>query len=395
MKDKQPKHLEIILKVSERCNLNCSYCYVFNMGSDLALNSAPVISRATINSLKNFLERSVREYSIDVIQIDLHGGEPLMLKKERMAVLCALIREGDYNGASVQIGIQTNATLIDEEWIEIFSRYHVSVSISIDGPKHVNDIHRLDHQGRSSYEKTLRGYKLLSTRSTDGKKEINAPVLSVLTPKANGSELFSHLYDVMGCRNFDFLLPDCNYDNPIDTAAIGRSLIEICDKWYAQNDPDCVVRIVNAHMAHLAGNKKNVVLGVTNVNKNALALAFTVTSQGEIYVDDTLRSTHSDIFTSIGNITHTSLEEIFASRQLIALNIIQDTIPRECSECVWRNICAGGRPINRYSSIDGFTGKTIYCDAMKMFLGRCASILNEMGVSIEELVINLGIENDK
>lgn len=134
---------------------------------------------------------------------------------------------------------------------------------------------------------------------------------------------------------------------------------------------------------------------MTNVNENALALAVTVTSQGEIYVDDTLRSTYSDIFTPIGNITHTSLEEIFASRQLIALNTVQDTLPGECSECVWRNICAGGRPINRYSSIDGFTRKTIYCDAMKMFLGRCAAILNEMGVSIEELVINLGIENDK
>lgn len=200
------------------------------------------------------------QYNIDVIQIDLHGGEPLMLKKDKMDQFCTFIREGNYNGASVRIGIQTNATFIDDDWINIFLQYHISVSVSINGPKHVNDMHRLDHHGRSTYEKTFKGYKLLTKRSADGKKDINAPVLSVLTPKASGSALFRHLYDVMGCRQFDFLLPDCNYDHPIDTEDIGRCLVEICNEWYAQNDPECVVRIINSHMAQLTGNRQQVVL---------------------------------------------------------------------------------------------------------------------------------------
>lgn len=394
MKNKHLKHLEIILKVSERCNLNCSYCYVFNMGSELALKSAPIISHATMHSFTTFLEKSARQYAIDVIQIDLHGGEPLMLKKDRMGYLCSLLREGDFNGADVRISIQTNATLIDEDWLALFAKYDVSVSVSIDGPKYINDIHRLDHQGRSSYQKTLDGYKLLSTRSADGKHEINAPVLSVLTPNARGSELFRHLYDVMGCRRFDFLLPDCNYDNPIDTAAIGRSLVELCDEWYAQNDPECVVRIINAHMAQLAGNKQIAVLGVTHVKEGAGALAFTITSQGDIYVDDTLRTTKSDIFTPIGNIASASLEDVLESRQLNALTTIEKTLPSDCTECLWRNICGGGRPVNRFSSTGGFKNKTIYCEALKLFFSRSAAILNEMGVSLEELSQNLGIEND-
>lgn len=364
------------------------------MGNDLALKSAPVITRATMLTLRNFLEASAKTYKIDVIQIDLHGGEPLMLKKERMELLCAMLHDGNYNGASLRIAIQTNATLIDEEWIKIFQKYQISVSVSIDGPKHINDINRLDHQGRSSYERTLNGYKMLTTRSSDGSKEKTAPVLSVINPQASGKTLFRHLYDAMGCRQFDFLLPDCNYANPTDIDGMSRFLVDLCDEWYNQNDPKCHVRIINAHIAQMAGNENTFVLGVTTVKDSAAALAFTVTSEGDIYIDDTLRSTNSDIFTSIGNITDTSLKEIIASKQLNTLSTIEKSLPDECRECVWRNICCGGRPINRYSPTEGFKRKTIYCDSMKTFFSRCASILHDMGVGIDEIAKNIGVEND-
>lgn len=84
------KHFEVILKISERCNLNCSYCYIFNMGSELALNSAPVISNNTIIELKSFLERVAEEVEHNVIQVDLHGGEPLMLKKNDLFIFAKL-----------------------------------------------------------------------------------------------------------------------------------------------------------------------------------------------------------------------------------------------------------------------------------------------------------------
>lgn len=73
------KHLEVILKVSERCNINCTYCYVFNLGNEVAINSKPIISSEIINHLVEFFEQATTEYDIESIQVDFHGGEPLMV----------------------------------------------------------------------------------------------------------------------------------------------------------------------------------------------------------------------------------------------------------------------------------------------------------------------------
>lgn len=98
------KHFEVVLKISERCNLNCSYCYIFNMGSELALNSAPVISNNTIIELKSFLERVAEEVEHNVIQVDLHGGEPLMLKKNDLFIFAKLFVQETIKGLSFVLG---------------------------------------------------------------------------------------------------------------------------------------------------------------------------------------------------------------------------------------------------------------------------------------------------
>lgn len=76
------KHLEVILKVSERCNINCTYCYVFNLGNEAAINSKPIISNGIICHLVEFFEQATIEYDIESIQVDFHGGEPLMMEKK-------------------------------------------------------------------------------------------------------------------------------------------------------------------------------------------------------------------------------------------------------------------------------------------------------------------------
>ncbi|MDE9437715.1 radical SAM protein [Xenorhabdus bovienii] len=141
---KKIKHLEIILKVSERCNINCTYCYVFNLGNEISINSKPIISYDTIKDLRTFFEQASQEYDIETIQVDFHGGEPLMMGKEKFENACNEFISGSYNKTKLNLACQTNAILIDNEWIDIFSKYNVSVGISIDGPKHINDKHRLN-----------------------------------------------------------------------------------------------------------------------------------------------------------------------------------------------------------------------------------------------------------
>lgn len=359
------------------------------MGSEIALNSAPVISNITITTLKSFLEKIAEEANPDTIQIDLHGGEPLMLKKERFIHLCETLRSGHYKNAELRLALQTNATLVDDEWINIFEKFNVTVSISIDGPKHINDKYRLDHKGRSSYEATLNGYKSLCSAAARGILPFPS-VLSVIDPNSDGKELFEHLYHDMQCRNFDFLLPDCNYENLTNTAGVQRFLSDICDAWFEQNDPNCDVRILTSHLTKLAGTSRYIALGITPQNDMYKAVAITVTSTGDIYVDDTLRSTLSELFVPIGNISNSTYDQIANNRHMRELIKIESSLPDDCQECIWRTICAGGRPINRYSKDNAFNNKTIYCDAMQTLLGRSAAYLVELGISENEIAKNIG-----
>ncbi|CNK64389.1 galns arylsulfatase regulator (Fe-S oxidoreductase) [Yersinia frederiksenii] len=64
------------------------------------------------------------------------------MKKEHFAKICSLLISGNYSGSNISLALQTNGTLIDDEWISLFEKYLVNVSISIDGPKHINDRHR-------------------------------------------------------------------------------------------------------------------------------------------------------------------------------------------------------------------------------------------------------------
>ncbi|CND31826.1 galns arylsulfatase regulator (Fe-S oxidoreductase) [Yersinia enterocolitica] len=159
--EKNIRHLEIILKISERCNINCDYCYVFNKGNSAADDSPARLSNKNIHHLVCFLQRACQEYKIGTVQIDFHGGEPLLMKKENFTNMCIQLTSGNYCGSNIRLALQTNATLIDNEWIAIFDKYSVNVSISIDGPKHINDRHRLDTKGRSTYEATVRGLRIL------------------------------------------------------------------------------------------------------------------------------------------------------------------------------------------------------------------------------------------
>lgn len=238
----------------------------------------------------------------------------------------------------------------------------------------------------------MNGYQALYTAAENRKIIPMPPILSVINPDANGKELFEFFYHDMKCRKFDFLLPDYNYENLVNTEGIKQFLIDVCDAWFEQNDPDCDIRILSAYLRILTGAEDYMVLGVTPQNELHQTVAITVTSTGEIYVDDTLRSTLSDIFTPISHIKHASYKEIINSYPMNELNKIEAYLPEDCNKCIWKTVCVGGHPINRYSQNNAFRNKTIYCDVMQSFLSRGAAYLVKLGIISDEIAKNIGID---
>ncbi|AKP35151.1 cyclophane-forming radical SAM/SPASM peptide maturase XyeB [Yersinia aleksiciae] len=382
--EKRIKHLEIILKISERCNINCDYCYVYNKGNTIADNSPARISNKNILQLVGFLQRACREYSIGTLQIDLHGGEPLLMKKENFASMCELLMMADYCGSNINLALQTNGTLVDDEWISLFEKYSIHVSISIDGPKHINDRHRLDTKGRSTYEGTVRGLRRLQHAHQQGRLRAAPGILCVANPQASGTEIYRHFVDDLGVYGFDLLIPDDAYsDDHVDPISMGRFLNEALDEWVKDDNPKIFVRLFQTHIATLLGAKVGVLGHTPEVTG---AYACTVGSDGFIRVDDTLRATSDRIFDPIGHVSDISLSEVLDSPQFQEYTLIGQSLPTECENCIWAKVCAGGRIMNRFSPEDRFNRKSVYCYSMRSFLSRASAHLLNMGIKEERIM---------
>ncbi|CNI66782.1 cyclophane-forming radical SAM/SPASM peptide maturase XyeB [Yersinia bercovieri] len=382
---KSIQHLEIILKISERCNINCDYCYVFNKGNSIADNSPARISNKNIEQLVYFLQRACLEYDIATLQIDFHGGEPLLMKKENFASMCDQLTTADYGRSNISLALQTNGTLIDDEWISLFEQYLVYVSISIDGPKHINDRHRLDTKGRSTYEGTVRGLRMLQNAYKQGRLQAEPGILCVANPQANGAEIYRHFVDDLGVYGFNILIPDDAYnDTYADPVSMGRFLNEALDEWMKDDNPKIFVRLFQTHIATLLGAKKVGVLGHTPEVTGTYAC--TVGSDGLIRVDDTLRSTSDRIFNAIGHVSEINLSDVINSPQFQEYVSIGKSLPTECTGCIWENVCAGGRIMNRFSPEERFNRKSVYCYSMRSFLSRASAHLLNMGIKEERIM---------
>lgn len=132
------KHLEIVLKTVERCNINCTYCYFFNGGDDTYKFHFPYITKATIEKTANFLEKAAIDFSLESIQIIFHGGEPLMQKKQHFEEMCSHFNKILGKKVRLSFSLQTNGMLINEEWIRLFAIYNVGIGVSIDGPRFIS-----------------------------------------------------------------------------------------------------------------------------------------------------------------------------------------------------------------------------------------------------------------
>ncbi|TNL02780.1 XyeB family radical SAM/SPASM peptide maturase [Kosakonia cowanii] len=381
------KHLEIILKVSERCNINCTYCYVFNLGNELAINSKPVISASTIGDLRRFLENAAIEHGIETLVIDFHGGEPLMMGKKKFAAACEVFRSGNYGNGELHLACQTNGILIDDEWIDLFSKYGVGVGVSIDGPKHINDKHRLDHKGRSTYEGTVKGFRLLQAAYAAGKLELEPGILSVANPFVKGSEIYRHFVDTLNCKRFDLLIPDESHfscKNPNEIADFYCSAI---DEFFFDGNPDINIRYINTHVQAIVSNNHAQTLGVSKSTSDAIAI--TVMSDGDIYIDDTLRSTNDELFSPIGNVREISFSGVKESWQFKKSAHIANNPPADCKDCLWKKVCGGGSMIQRYSKEEGFERKSVYCPSIKKIFSRMTSHLISAGIPEEKISKNL------
>ena len=369
--------LEVILKITERCNLDCDYCYFFNAGDDSYQKHSAFISCETVSLLVRRLKDFAHAYDLREIAIHLHGGEPLLMPKARFDGICEEIRSQLAPVVDLSLTIQTNGMLIDLEWIEMFNRHRVQVGVSLDGARVHNDVHRLDHRGRSSYQATARGLALCQ-------EHLHRPpvVLAVIGEHFDPVEVYEHFRRDLHVERLDFLLPDLNHDNfRGDAEAYGDFLIRIFD--LMANDEESVsVRFIDHFLARLYG-RGNFLFATGKDDPDYLLI--TVSSDGGVGPDDTLRSTTYWSGYEYRDLKSSRLEEIIQDQLFHDFETVKMTPATSCSDCCWRDICGSGQPVHRYATGNGFDNPSVYCEGLDKFYTHVLRYLAVHGEPLEKV----------
>lgn len=373
-----------ILKVASRCNLNCTYCYMYNLVDQSYKLQPKTVAYLTIDNTFKWIQTHCRNHKLKSFHLILHGGEPLLAGKEKIRYIGMKARRvKEQDNIRVSLSLLTNSILLDKEWLDIFNKHDIGFSISIDGPIAYHDRFRLNRNKEGSHGVVEKWIKYLishpSKCPTFGKS-----ALTVIHPDMDGKVLIRYFY-ALGLKKIDFLLPDQNhnygsidYPKPDGTGLYSKVLTNAYREWRMIDDPSFKVRKFDLLILSLLG----VPVSLDSIGNGPIKV-FTIETNGEIEAVDSMKVC-GDHFTKSGiNINdpdYVNVEHI----PLIKLGIEKDNyVHADCMQCTYYKMCGGGYLPHRFHN-GNFT-KTVYCADM---LALCELIHEDVNTTLDRALEN-------
>jgi len=349
----------IVFKLTEACNLACRYCYRQDVERTLAKMPLEVIEK----SISSFIEWNKEKFNgTRTLYLIWHGGEPLVLGKEYFHGIYKIVDKYKKMGQKINTSFQTNATLIDQEWVDFFKEHEIIIGISIDGTKEVHDVHRMDRRGNSAFEKILNGIHLL--------RKNNYPYsgIGVLSNETVDQILDSFSFLVQeGFSIVDFI-PCFLYDDPatLDGKKYASSVIKLYDYWKEHYEDKIRVRFLADIEDKILGKAKSIgceLAGYCGEN-------FSIGTNGAVFPCECI-----SIFPEfcIGNINTNSFSEMLDGEAFEKWKHIVNCVDDRCiNECPHFSICRAGCFNRRYMP-NGSVVMDRFCESRKAIIEHIKS----------------------
>ncbi|MDO4998515.1 MAG: cyclophane-forming radical SAM/SPASM peptide maturase YhhB [Neisseria sp.] len=347
----------VLLKVASRCNLDCTYCYVYHLGDDAWKDNPKLFSTKIIDDIEQSLF-NLYQFQGKSFAIVLHGGEPFLLPKARLEYLFAKLRSRLPSFTS--ISIQTNGLLLNNELIDLCYKYHVTISISLDGTETVNDKMRIDHLGRGSFTRIMDSIQLIKQHKFS--KEIFTGCLAVINPFSNPHEIY-HFFKQLNIPSVNFLMRDGNHDRyPYGKANFysleyAKWLEQIWIEYFNDENPIPIAFFDNYVKMLMGGTSSKEGTG-TEVSGILI-----IDTNGDITKNDTLKSTENraDRFKFKWHVSKDNLVELIQSDEFKEYLTLQNPTSEQCQKCEYLSICGGGMPLYRWSKERKFDNPSVFC----------------------------------
>jgi uncharacterized protein len=365
---KRPFHM-FLLKIASRCNLDCSYCYVYQSPDDSWKWKPKFLEQNVLQKIAERIQEHVSEHNLADISVNFHGGEPLLIGAKRLRSLIETLSSNIH--CHINFGIQTNGILLDSSIIDILFEYNFRVGISIDGTKENNDRNRLYHNKRSSYNDTVSGIKLF--QSYPDYKKVFGGVLVVIDIKNNPQDILTGL-DELGITGANLLLPDNNYESPPyrpdgDNQAYGKWLFNFFSLWFEEYPHIEIPYFEEIISMMLGGTSSSEEIGAKSVDFIILD------TNGDIEAVDTLKRVGREATALNLNVFNNSFNEAMNLPAIYSRMSGFHSLCKQCRECEYLNNCGGGYIPHRYSLENGFINPSIYCEDLKYLFVNMRSLI--------------------
>lgn len=375
--------LFVVIKLTERCDLACPYCYYFESESSDAFTKPALMSRDVLSGIVDYCELALNQQVIREIVFVFHGGEPTLIDPRVVLEFCSLAHERLAAHARVIFSLQTNAVNMRILWFDLLVQKHFNVGVSVDGERETHDMNRPDKRGRGTYQRVAANVARLVGLHHDG--EISLSVLGVMRPGFNALNFYHEVTDKFCVKNMNILFldntPDSMNWSREQLVALGDSLADAFDYWFL-NDCDTVnvELFANAVRSVLTADFGGAQPG------DHYTIGLTVRSDGEVTLPD-------EYYYMEKRLTEQKKYSIFESDFVAwasnpTVNQILDafgSIPSACVDCSLSRICRGGDPHNRFSVKNGFENRSAYCESLLRYYGRVRDHVHRHVMAIDPL----------
>ncbi|MBQ6653233.1 MAG: anaerobic sulfatase-maturation protein [Prevotella sp.] len=372
--------------VGSLCNLRCAYCYYLEKSH--LYNDEPATGRFSMSeaTLENFIRQYIEAQTQPQVLFTWHGGEPLMRPVSFYKKALALQKQYA-RGRIIDNCLQTNGTLLTDEWCEFFRENNWLIGISIDGPQEFHDEYRRARGNQPSFHKVMRGINMLKKHGVEWNamgvvndfnadypldvyhfyKEIGshyiqfAPIVERIFQHADGRHLAS-IADGSKGEMAEFSVTPEQY---------AHFVCEIFDEWVRNDVGQYYIQLFDSTLARWIGQQPGVCAMAETCGHAAV-----IEHNGDVYSCDHF------VFPEylLGNINHESITGIvYSERQRAFGRAKRDSLPRQCKTCQWLFACNGGCPKDRFrQTAEGEGGLNYLCQGYRRYFDHVAPYMDFM-----------------
>ena len=319
--------------IGSRCNLDCDYCFYLEKGGSSAQGMSPEL-------LERFVEQRFASRSSPVVSFLWQGGEPTLLGVDYFRHVVELQERHCPPGVRFENAIQTNGTLLDDEWVGFLAEQRFLVGVSVDGPEEMHDRHRVDRAGRPSLEGAVSAIARLR------EQQVSCNTLSVIHREnaRRPLELYRFLKQI-GSTHLQFIplvVGRGGCSDGVPSADWGSFLIAVFEEWMRHDLGRISIQLFEEQLGLLAGKPAGLCIFAETCGS-----APVLEQDGDLFCCDHF----VDEEHRLGNILEQPLATLARSpRQLEFGRSKQAALPETCRRCEWLFRCFGECPKNRDAS---------------------------------------------